>query len=90
MMNNLTQGEIAFKINWPVKTMLQRVIFSYSGSESESLTLGKKGCIGLALATDGEGVNGNYDRVHAFHSDGAHFIFMAHNLEGFKLLEDQS
>lgn len=42
----------------------------------------------ILLVTDGFGSMGNYDRIHVLTNGGEHWIYMAHMVEGFLLLEE--
>lgn len=40
----------------------------------------------IVLRNDGNGLSGYYDRIHVYHSNGTHYVYPAHNVYGWKLL----
>ena len=71
-----------------VKTELKSIFWK----EDEIITLGTfsspstRGVIRIVLANDGYGTAGMYDRIHVIQENGKHFIYPAHNVEGFEVL----
>ena len=45
---------------------------------------GRSGILQIELRNDGEGPMGWYQRIHVYHENGAHDVYPAHNVSGWR------